>query len=83
MRSGLFDTVANWDVQARYADGLPLHFMRDRVARDIVGKMGEDGWISVSRGARASTSRAGASYIRGCGPCRDPGGGPARTCSPG
>ena len=63
---GLFDTVAHWDIQARYADGLPLHFMSDDVAKPVVEKMGapirpfmdhgttfwgEDGWISVSRGA--------------------------------
>jgi len=70
---GLFDTVANWDVRARYADGLTLHFMSDRVAKDIVGAMGahvrpfmdhgttfwgEDGWISVSRGALYASPRS-------------------------
>jgi predicted dehydrogenase len=70
---GLFDTVADWDVQARYADGLPLHFMSDRVAKDIVGRMGarvrpfmdhgttfwgEEGWISVSRGALYASPRS-------------------------
>jgi predicted dehydrogenase len=63
---GLFDTVDNWDVRCRYADGVTLRFMCDRVARDVPGLMddprarpfldhgttfwGEDGWISVSRG---------------------------------
>ena len=70
---GLFDTVAGWDVQARYADGLPLHFMSDGVAKPIVEKMGarirpfmdhgttfwgEDGWISVSRGALYASPRS-------------------------
>lgn len=64
---GLFDTVDNWDVACRYADGLTLRFMCDRVARGVLGLMddpkkrppmdhgttfwGENGWISVSRGA--------------------------------
>jgi hypothetical protein len=64
---GLFDTVENWDVACRYADGLTLRFMSDRVAKNVPGLMddpkkrpymdhgttfwGEDGWISVSRGA--------------------------------
>lgn len=64
---GLFDTVDNWDIACRYADGLTLRFMCDRVARGVPGLMddpkkrpfmdhgttfwGEDGWISVSRGA--------------------------------
>jgi predicted dehydrogenase len=63
---GLFDTVDNWDVSCRYANGVTLRFMCDRVARDVPGLMddprtrpfldhgttfwGEGGWISVSRG---------------------------------
>lgn len=63
---GLFDTVDNWDVRCRYADGVTLRFMCDRVAKDVPGLMddprkrpfldhgttfwGEGGWISVSRG---------------------------------
>ena len=63
---GLFDTVDNWDVKCRYADGVTLRFMCDRVAKDVPGLMddprkrpfldhgttfwGEGGWISVSRG---------------------------------
>ena len=69
---GLFDTVANWDVHCRYANGVTMHFMCDRVAEDIVGKMGahvrpfmdhgttfwgEGGWISVSRGALYASPR--------------------------
>ncbi len=64
---GLFDTVENWDVRCRYANGVTLRFMSDRVAKDVPGLMddpktrpftdhgttfrGEGGWISVSRGA--------------------------------
>ena len=63
---GLFDTVDNWDVHCRYANGVTLRFMGDRVAREVPGLMddsrkrpyldhgttfwGEDGWVSVSRG---------------------------------
>jgi len=63
---GLFDTVDNWDVQCRYANGVTLRFMGDQVARERPGLMddprkrpyldhgttfwGEGGWISVSRG---------------------------------
>lgn len=63
---GLFDTVDNWDVKCRYANGVTLRFMCDRVAKDVPGLMddprkrpfldhgttfwGEGGWISVSRG---------------------------------
>lgn len=63
---GLFDTVEKWDVRCRYANGVTLRFMSDRVAREVPGLMddprtrppldhgttfwGEDGWVSVSRG---------------------------------
>ena len=64
---GLFDTVDNWDVSCRYANGVTMRFMCDRVAKGVPGLMddprkrpfmdhgttfwGEGGWISVSRGA--------------------------------
>ncbi len=63
---GLFDTIDNWDVDCRYANGVTLRFMCDRVAKGVSGLMddpkkrpfldhgttfwGVDGWISVSRG---------------------------------
>jgi hypothetical protein len=63
---GLFDTVDNWDVSCRYANGVTLRFMCDRVAKDVPGLMdgpktrpfldhgttfwGKGGWISGSRG---------------------------------
>ena len=66
-RGGLFDTVENWDIHCRYANGVTMRFMSDRVAKDVPGLMddpkkrpymdhgttfwGEGGWISVSRGA--------------------------------
>jgi predicted dehydrogenase len=64
---GLFDTIDNWDVSCRYGNGVTMRFMCDRVAKEVPGLMddpnkrpfmdhgttfwGEDGWISVSRGA--------------------------------
>ena len=36
---GLFDTVDNWDVRCRYANGVTLRFMCDRVAKDVPGLM--------------------------------------------
>ena len=64
---GLFDTIDNWDVMCRYANGVTMRLMCDRVAKGVPGLMddpkkrpfmdhgttfwGEDGWISVSRGA--------------------------------
>ena len=66
-KGGLFDTVENWDIRCRYANGVTMRFMCDRVAKDVPGLMddpkkrpfmdhgttfwGEGGWISVSRGA--------------------------------
>lgn len=58
---GLLDTVAWWDVDCEYANGVKLHFMCHRLAKDIVMKyrerwvghgttfFGSDGWVSVDR----------------------------------
>jgi predicted dehydrogenase len=70
---GLFDTIDNWDVQCRYANGVTMRFMCDRVAKGVPGLMddpkrrpfmdhgttfwGEAGWISVSRGALYASPR--------------------------
>ena len=70
---GLFDTVENWDVKCRYASGVTMRFMCDRVAKGVEGLMddpkkrpfmdhgttfwGESGWISVSRGALYASPR--------------------------
>jgi predicted dehydrogenase len=59
--TGLYDTVASWDVQCRYASGIDLHFMSADVAQPIVTAyrpgcdhgttfFGENGWVSVDRG---------------------------------
>jgi hypothetical protein len=71
---GLFDTVENWDVRCRYANGVTMRFMSDRVAKNVPGLMddpkkrpfmdhgttfwGEGGWISVSRGALYASPKA-------------------------
>jgi hypothetical protein len=70
---GLFDTVENWDVKCRYANGVTMRFMSDRIAKGVEGLMddpkkrpfmdhgttfwGESGWISVSRGALYASPR--------------------------
>jgi hypothetical protein len=70
---GLFDTIENWDVKCRYANGVTMRFMSDRVAKGVEGLMddpkkrpfmdhgttfwGEGGWISVSRGALYASPR--------------------------
>jgi hypothetical protein len=69
---GLFDTVELWDVRCRYANGVTMRFMSDRVAKPVVEPMGvkkrpftdhgttfwgDDGWISVNRGALYASPR--------------------------
>lgn len=71
-QGGLFDTVERWDVRCRYANGVTMHFMSDRVAKPVVEEMGvkkrpfadhgttfwgETGWISVNRGALYASPR--------------------------
>ena len=63
---GLFDTLATWDVQCKYANGVEMHFMDWSIAKPITEKyrpdcdhgttfFGEKGWVSVDRGSlRAS-----------------------------
>ena len=59
---GLFDTIAEWDVQCKYANGVKMHFMDTITAMDVVKKYhddardhgttfhGSEGWVSVRRG---------------------------------
>ncbi len=69
---GLFDTVELWDVRCRYANGVTMRFMSDRVAKPVVEPMGvkkrpftdhgttfwgDEGWISVNRGALYASPR--------------------------
>jgi hypothetical protein len=64
---GLFDTLASWDVECQYANGIELRFMDWATAEPLVRKylrraqgdgttfFGSKGWISVDRtGAQAS-----------------------------
>lgn len=60
---GLFDTIAEWDMQCTYASGLKMHFMDTITAMPVVKKYcdrvgdhgttfhGSEGWVSVRRGA--------------------------------
>ena len=60
-KSGLYNTVEIWDVTCYYANGLPIRFMSERVAKDVVMKyrqnwvshgttfFGSEGWVSVDR----------------------------------
>ena len=62
-QGGLFDTVAEWDVRCKYADGVKMHFMDTITAMPVVKKYhpgpgdhgttfhGTEGWVSVRRGA--------------------------------
>ena len=57
---GLFDTISDWDMLCRYANGVKLRFMNARVAKNVVTYrpfldhgttfFGSDGWVSVDRG---------------------------------
>lgn len=60
-REGLFDTLAVWDVQCRYADGVTMRFMDADTAKPLVSAyrkfeghgttfFGDKGWVSVDRG---------------------------------
>jgi len=58
---GLYDTVSQWDITCRYANGLPMRFMSERTAKAVVMQyrqewvshgttfFGADGWVSVDR----------------------------------
>ena len=60
---GLFDTIAEWDMQCKYANGVKMHFMDSITAKPLMKKYhpdprdhgttfhGSEGWVSVRRGA--------------------------------
>ena len=60
---GLANTITTWDVEAEYPCGVPVRFMSSSTAKPVVTKynprfrengttfFGEDGWVSISRGA--------------------------------
>jgi predicted dehydrogenase len=45
---GLYDTVATWDLQLRYANGVPLSFKSG--GGDLTRFVGTQGWVNISRG---------------------------------
>ncbi len=45
-KDGLFNTVMNWDVRCRYADGLTMHFTTGEDATKFIGT---EGWIQIRR----------------------------------
>ncbi|MEW6071755.1 MAG: Gfo/Idh/MocA family oxidoreductase [Planctomycetota bacterium] len=58
---GLFDTIRDWDVHCRYANGVTMRFLDARTAQDAVEAyrpfndhgttfFGAKGWVSVDRG---------------------------------
>ena len=59
---GLYRTVDSWDMTCYYANGLPVRFMGERMAKEVITKyrkryadhgttfFGDEGWISVDRG---------------------------------
>ena len=58
---GLLSTVAEWDVECKYAGGVTMRFMCHRLARPVVTAyrpwsghgttfFGDEGWVSVDRG---------------------------------
>lgn len=58
---GLYDTTEKWDIHCRYANGIPMRFMSERVAKAVVMNyrdkwvshgttfFGTEGWVSVDR----------------------------------
>jgi predicted dehydrogenase len=59
---GIFDTISDWDIHCRYANGIKMHFMNTRTALPVVEAyrkfndhgttfFGSEGWVSVDRGA--------------------------------
>lgn len=69
-KSGLYRTVDNWDIHCYYASGVPLRFMSERIAKDVITKyrkryaghgttfFGEEGWISVDRGGMEASKES-------------------------
>ena len=58
---GLYNVIRSWNISAKYANGVKLHFMSDDIARPIIEKyhpnfvthgttfIGDKGWVSVDR----------------------------------
>ena len=67
--NGLFDTCATWDVDVKFHDGVPMHFMSENLAKPIVSKyrgdnwegngttfFGSKGWVSMGRTTYAASN---------------------------
>ena len=64
----LFDTCATWDVEIKFGDGIPMHFVSTNHAEAIVKKYRQDfsgdgttffgskGWVSLSRSGVAASN---------------------------
>ncbi len=65
----LFNTCADWDVEVKFHDGIPMRFMSHPAAEPIVKKyrpdtwesngttfFGDQGWVSLSRGSYAASN---------------------------
>jgi predicted dehydrogenase len=62
----LYDTLNSWDIQAKYANGVQMHFFSEDLCRPVIEKyrtyldhgttfFGSNGWVSVDRkGIQAS-----------------------------
>ena len=69
-RGGLFETVCDWDMHCRYANGVTMRFMSDGVAAPVVRPYhpafrdhgttfcGDDGWVSVCRSGIYTSSES-------------------------
>jgi len=66
---GLFDTISDWDIHCRYANGVTMRFMDDRIAKETVSAyrpfeghgttfFGSEGWVSVDRGGIHASDKA-------------------------
>ncbi len=84
---GFFNTVTHWDMQAVYANGVPLRFMDDETARKELPKLslkglkfhgnctvfrGSKGWVAVSRGVLQASSDEIRRRAKDPGPVRLP-----------
>lgn len=64
----LFNTYTQWDMDVRFANGVPMHFMSTNIAKPIVTKyrpefftdgttfFGSKGWVSLSRGGVSASN---------------------------
>lgn len=66
--NGLFNNCATWDVEIKFAGGIPMHFMSANHAQPIVSKyrkrvpddgttfFGSKGWVSLNRGGAEASN---------------------------